>query len=134
MLRTLFGKASSRLAAVTQPQQRYLSLKRLGTTDPRMSQTVIFNNTVYISGQVDTTAEDVTGQTKIVLSKVDALLEEAGTSKSNLISASIWLKDINSDFSKMNSAWEEWLDPQNKPVRATVQADMASPAILVEIQ
>jgi len=51
-----------------------------------------------------------------------------------LISASIWLKDINADFSKMNSAWEEWLDPQNKPVRATVQADMASPAILVEIQ
>lgn len=76
----------------------------------------------------------VIGQTKLVLGKVDALLAQAGTSKSNLLTASIWLKDIEKDFSDMNDVWVKWLDPNNKPVRATVQSPMATPKILVEIQ
>jgi len=59
----------------------------------------------------------VTGQTKNVLAKVDNLLEQAGTSKSNLLTASIWLKEIDKDFKAMNTVWNEWLDPDNKPVR-----------------
>ena len=76
----------------------------------------------------------VQGQTKDVLKKVDGLLEEAGTSKSNLLTANIWLKDIDRDFKKMNEVWSGWVDPENKPVRATVQSPMARPQILVEIQ
>ena len=76
----------------------------------------------------------VTGQTKNILKTTDNLLSQAGTSKSNLLSASIWVKDIGRDFQNMNKAWNEWLDPDNKPVRATVEANMARPQILVEIQ
>jgi enamine deaminase RidA (YjgF/YER057c/UK114 family) len=110
------------------------SIQRIGTSDPRMSKIVIHNGVVYLSGLTDTTASDITGQTKNVLQKLDALLAEAGTSKSNLLTASIWLKDIESDFKEMNVAYSEWLDPDNKPVRATVQSPMARPQILVEIQ
>lgn len=76
----------------------------------------------------------VKGQTENVLAKVDNLLERAGTSKSNLLTASIWLKEIDKDFKAMNAVWNDWLDPENKPVRATVEARMARPQILIEIQ
>lgn len=69
-----------------------------------------------------------------MLAKVDDLLQQAGTSKSNLLTASIWLKDIGSDFRAMNEVWCGWVDPDNKPVRATVESPMARPQILVEIQ
>ena len=65
---------------------------------------------------------------------MDDLLEQAGTSKSNLLTANIWLKDIDKDFKAMNQVWNDWLDPENKPVRATVEARMARPQILIEIQ
>jgi enamine deaminase RidA (YjgF/YER057c/UK114 family) len=99
-----------------------------------MSKIVIHNGIVYLSGLTDTTVSDITGQTTNVLQKVDDLLKEAGTSKSNLLTASIWVKDIEKDFQKMNEAWNSWVDPDNKPVRATVQSPMARPDILVEIQ
>lgn len=76
----------------------------------------------------------VKGQTENVLAKVDDLLNQAGTSKSDLLTANIWLKEIDSDFKAMNAVWNDWLDPDNKPVRATVEARMARPEILVEIQ
>ena len=119
----------------SQHHQRFSSkIQRIGTSDPRMSKIVIHNGVVYLSGLTDTTVPDITGQTKNVLQKVDDLLEEAGTSKSNLLTASIWLKDIGRDFKEMNTAWNDWLDPDNKPVRATVESPMARPEILVEIQ
>ena len=99
-----------------------------------MAQLVIHNGIAYISGQVDDTGSDVKAQTANILQKVDALLEQAGTDKSKLLTASIWLKDIGTDFSDMNTTWNTWLDPDNKPVRATVEANMASPKLLVEIQ
>lgn len=74
------------------------------------------------------------GQTKNVLKKADDLLSQAGTSKSHLLSASIWVKDIGRDFKDVNTAWNKWIDPDNKPVRATVESAMARPQILVEIQ
>jgi enamine deaminase RidA (YjgF/YER057c/UK114 family) len=76
----------------------------------------------------------VTDQTKETLAKIDALLSKAGSSKSNILTAQIWLKDISRDFDGMNAVWNDWIDPQNKPTRATVQAALARPNILVEIQ
>ena len=114
--------------------RHFSSITRIGTDDPRMSRIVVHNGIVYISGQTDATAEDIKGQTKNVLAKVDGLLEQAGTSKSNLLTSSIWLKDIGRDFKQMNTVWNGWVDPDNKPVRATVEAAMARPQLLIEIQ
>ena len=88
-----------------------------------MSKIVVHNGTVYISGQTDATADNIKEQTQNTLKKVDDLLAQAGTSKSNILTASIWLKDINRDFKGMNDVWNAWLDPENKPVRATVEAN-----------
>lgn len=68
------------------------------------------------------------------LSKIDNLLAAAGTDKSKLLSAQIWVKDISTHFKPMNKVWCEWLDPSAKPVRATVEANLALPSLLVEIQ
>lgn len=110
------------------------SIQRIGVDDPRMSRIVIHNSTVYISGQTDATGSNIQDQTKNVLAKVDALLMEAGTDKSKLLTSSIWLKDIGRDFKGMNSVWNDWLDPGCKPVRATVEANMARPVLLIEVQ
>ena len=108
---------------------------RLQTEDPRMSKIVIHNGVVYTSGQTAGDAGDcIKLQTQATLDKVDALLKEAGTSKSHALSATIWLKDINRDFKGMNEVWNAWVDPENKPVRATVEAAMARDILLVEIQ
>lgn len=111
------------------------TIRRLGTDDPRMSKIVVHRGVVYTSGQTASDAgNDVAAQTKACLDKVDALLAEAGTSKSRALQATIWVKDIANDFKSMNAVWNSWVDPDNKPVRATVQAEMARPSILVEIQ
>ena len=99
-----------------------------------MSKIVVHNGIVYISGQTDATADNIKEQTQNTLKKVDDLLAQAGTSKSNILTASIWLKDINRDFKGMNDVWNAWLDPENKPVRATTESNLASPNMLVEIQ
>lgn len=105
-----------------------------------MSKIVTHGGVVYISGQVDYRPGDseykveVKAQTAAVLAKVDELLAQAGTSKSKVLTASIWLRDIAADFAGMNEVWSAWLDPENKPVRACVQAEMAFPQILVEVQ
>ena len=110
------------------------AITRIGTTDPRMSQIVVHKNIVYISGQTDETVSGITEQTKSVLAKVDDLLSQAGTSKSNILTASIWLKDIKRDFKPMNDVWVQWVDRENKPVRATVEANLALEEILIEVQ
>ena len=108
---------------------------RMQTEDPRMSKIVIHNGIVYTSGQTGGDAGDcVKLQTQATLAKVDALLAEAKTSKSHALAATIWLKDIDRDFKAFNEVWNAWVDPDNKPVRATVQAAMARPVLLVEIQ
>ena len=109
-------------------------IKRIGLDNPNMSQAVVHNGIVYISGQVDDTGSDTKSQTSNILMKVDSLLEQAGTNKSKLLTASIWLKDIDNDFKDMNGIWSNWLDSDSKPIRATVEANMASPKLLVEIQ
>ena len=100
---------------------------------PRMSQAVVHGNTVYVAGQVaNDTSADVAGQTRQILARIDALLAVAGTDKSRLLSATIYLADIGT-FAAMNVAWESWVVPGATPARATVEAALAAPAYTVEI-
>ncbi|MBL8705447.1 MAG: RidA family protein [Rhodospirillales bacterium] len=109
-----------------------MSIKR-HNTGPRMSQAVEHGNTVYLAGlTADDKTQDVKGQTKQILAKIDALLKAAGTDKSKLLSANIWLTDI-ATWSQMNEVWDAWVSPGNTPARATVEAKLAAPGLNVEI-
>jgi enamine deaminase RidA (YjgF/YER057c/UK114 family) len=101
---------------------------------PRMSGAVVHGNTVYLAGQVAQNAagQSVTEQTKDILSIIDGLLAEAGTDKSKLLMANIWLTDIGT-FQEMNAVWDGWVSPGNAPARATVEAKLAAPQYTVEI-
>ena len=98
----------------------------------RMSEAVIHGSTVYLAGQVGEPGDDVTAQTKTTLAEIDALLAEAGTDKSKILMATIWLADI-ADFEAMNAVWDAWVDPANTPARATGEAKLAAPKYKVEI-
>ncbi len=99
----------------------------------RLSECVVHNGTVYLAGEVpDDTSKDITGQTKEVLAKIDKLLALAGTDKSKLLSAQIFLADMN-DFAGMNAAWDGWVVAGQTPARATLQAKLANAAWKVEI-
>ncbi|MGE0355859.1 MAG: RidA family protein [Burkholderiales bacterium] len=99
----------------------------------RLSEMVVHDGTVYLAGQVasDMTL-DIIGQTEQVLASIDRLLGEAGSDKSRILSAQIFLPDMG-DFAAMNSVWERWVAPGQAPARATVQAKLANPAYLIEI-
>jgi enamine deaminase RidA (YjgF/YER057c/UK114 family) len=99
-----------------------------------MSQAVVHGNTVYLAGQVaGDPGADVAGQTRQVLAAIDALLAEAGTDKTRILSATIYLADIGT-FAQMNSAWDTWVPAGHTPARATVEAKLAAPQYKVEIQ
>jgi len=109
-----------------------MTIKRINK-GPRMSQAVVRGDTVYLAGQVaNDVSLDVPGQTKEVLAKIDGLLAEAGSDKSKILSATIWLADI-ARFSEMNGIWDVWVDQENPPVRACVESALATPDYLVEI-
>lgn len=109
-----------------------MSITRL-QPEARLSGAVVHGKTVYLAGQVaDDTSLDAEGQTADILRQIDALLAEAGTDKSRLLSCTVFLKDIR-DVGGMNRAWDAWLDTANKPARATVQATLVDPNWLVEI-
>jgi enamine deaminase RidA (YjgF/YER057c/UK114 family) len=102
---------------------------------PRMSQAVIHNNVVYLAGQVaaDAHGKSVAEQTKEILAGIDALLEQAGSDKSHILSATIWLTDMAS-FAEMNKVWDAWAVPGAMPARATVEsAKLASAEYKIEI-
>lgn len=99
---------------------------------PRMSQAVVHGNTVYLAGQVGEPGEGVAEQTRTILRQIEALLREAGSDKSKLLSATIWLADM-ADFAEMNSVWDEWIDGRDAPARATGEAKLATADYLVEI-
>ena len=100
----------------------------------RMSQAVVHNGVVTTAGQVALNAagEDAVTQTKDILKSIDNLLAEAGTSKSNLLTATIWLSDIGL-FNQMNEVWDAWIDKDAPPTRACVESKLASPKFVVEI-
>ena len=102
-------------------------------TNTRMSQIVIHNNTVYLSGQVgNKESQDVSIQTAEVLEKIEKLLIKSGSNKNNLLSATIYLSDISS-FEEMNKVWDNWLPENCAPARTTVEAKLALPELRVEI-
>jgi enamine deaminase RidA (YjgF/YER057c/UK114 family) len=90
---------------------------------PRMSQAVIHNKTVYLAGQVADNARgaSVAAQTQEILASIDRLLSQAGTDKTHLLSATIWLTDM-ATFAEMNRVWESWVTPGSTPARATVMS------------
>ena len=102
-------------------------------TNQRMSQIVVHNNTIYLSGQVgNKNSKDVTTQTSEVLKKIEKLLLQAGSNKNKILSATIYLSDI-SYFEEMNKVWDNWLPEICAPSRATVEAKLAFPEFFVEI-
>jgi enamine deaminase RidA (YjgF/YER057c/UK114 family) len=102
---------------------------------PRMSQMIIHGDTVYLAGQVATRTAGgtVTDQTREILTQIDRLLAEAGTDKSNVLQATVWLADIEY-FAEMNLVWDAWVTPGKTPTRACVQAGLAGPSYAVEIR
>ena len=110
-----------------------MDLKRI-KTGPRMSQAVVHGSTVYLSGQIALDGRDkpIAEQTRMVLQQIDALLEDAGTDKSQIVSATIWLTDM-ANFGQMNEVWDAWVSPGAAPARATVGAALALSGLFVEI-
>lgn len=99
----------------------------------RMSEVAIHNGTIYLAGQIaEDAAQDIAGQTRQVLSAIDALLSKAGSDKSKILMAQIFLKDL-SEFPGMNGVWDAWVAPGHTPCRATVQANLAKPEWKLEI-
>ena len=99
----------------------------------RMSEASIHGGVVYLAGQVAEDAfADIEGQTAQVLAEIDALLAKAGSDKTRILRAQIYLADIG-DFAGMNRVWDTWVVPGNAPARATVEAKLANPAWKVEI-
>ena len=109
-------------------------LKRFEVGD-RMSMVVVHGDTVYTSGVVAQGAPgaSVADQTRDILASLDDLLSQAGTDKTKLIMGTIWLSDIGT-FNEMNEIWDAWVVPGATPVRACVEAKLASPKFAVEIQ
>ena len=109
-----------------------MTIKRINP-GPRMSQAVVHNGVVYLQGFVaDDLSADLKGQTKQILAKIDAVLKEAGSDKSKLLSVNIWITDIRA-WADMNTVWDAWISPGHTPARATVEAKLANPKALVEI-
>ncbi len=98
----------------------------------RMSQVVVHNGIAYLAGQVGTPGADVSTQTQDVLAAVDRLLALAGTDKTRLLTAQIWLADM-ADFAAMNAVWDTWVSEGNAPARWTGEAKLATPDYLVEV-
>ena len=100
----------------------------------RMSQIVTHSGTVYLSGQVGNDMNaGVEQQTRETLANIERLLDLAGTDKSRILSVTIYLKDIDAHFVGMNSVWDAWLPKGTAPARATMEAKLCEPEILVEL-
>ena len=110
-----------------------MSIQRF-ETGPRMSQVVVHGNTIYLAGVVANKAAggSVADQTKDILSIIDAHLANAGSDKSKLLSANIYITDMKT-FQEMNAVWDAWVSQGNTPARATVEAQLAAPRYNVEI-
>ena len=101
---------------------------------PRMSKAVVHGNTVYLAGIVadNPKGKSVKEQTQDILRQIEGFLGKAGTDKSKLLSANIWITDM-AEFAEMNAVWDAWVSPGNTPARATVEARLATADYKVEI-
>lgn len=101
---------------------------------PRLSRAVVHNGVVHLAGITSSVRDgDITVQTKSVLDTIDARLASVGSSKEKILSAQIWLKDIDRDFAGLNAVWEAWVPADAAPTRATCEAKLAAPELRVEI-
>ena len=101
---------------------------------PRMSQAVCHGGVVYLAGQVaEDVSLDVSGQTQQVLAAIDRLLAEAGSNRTRILQANVYLAEI-ADFAAMNAVWDAWVPQGHTPARATIEAKLAAPAYRVEIE
>ncbi len=99
----------------------------------RLSEMVVHNGVAYLAGQVAADgSQDIQGQTKQVLAAIDALLARAGTDKTKILMAQIFIADL-ADFPAMNEIWDSWVPQGQAPARATVEAKLARPEWKVEI-
>ncbi|MGY8871542.1 MAG: RidA family protein [Pseudomonadales bacterium] len=109
-----------------------MTIERIGS-NARMSKIVKHNNTVYLCGQTASDdAWDTAEQTRRCLQQVEDLLNEAGSSVENILSVTIYVRDMK-DFAQMNKVWDAWVADKPKPARACVEAHMARPNVLVEL-
>jgi len=101
--------------------------------EKRLSDMAIHNGVAYLAGQIpEDPSLDMTGQTEQVLSIIDGLLEQAGTNKSRILMAQIFIANM-AEFDGMNKAWDAWVSDGNAPPRATVESRLANPDFKVEI-
>lgn len=106
-------------------------IKRI-ETGPRMSQAVIANGFVFLAGQVGEPGTSVADQTTAILRQIDDLLAQAGTDKTRIVSAQIWMADM-AEFAQMNAVWDAWVPQGHAPARATGESALATPDYKVEI-
>ena len=106
-------------------------ITRIGT-GKRMSEGVCYNGIVWVAGQVGNLGDSVADQTRSCLAEVDRILAAAGTDKTRILSAQIWMADMAS-FAEMNGVWDGWVPQGHTPARATGEAKLAAPGYLVEI-
>ncbi|MNF39090.1 putative aminoacrylate peracid reductase RutC [compost metagenome] len=109
-------------------------IQRFEPNGKRLSHVLVHNGIAYVTGQTPVDrSQDITGQTQQILARIDELLSIAGTDKSKILFAQVWLKHVVQDFAAMNAVWEEWIPADALPARATVEANLAAESILVEI-
>lgn len=109
-----------------------MTIRRLAL-EARLAGATVHGKTVYLAGQVaDDTTLDAEGQMADILRQIDALLAEAGTDKTRLLSVQIFIQDL-ADFAGMNRAWDAWIDRSHLPARATVKAELADPSWRIEV-
>ncbi|TRW95698.1 RidA family protein [Paracoccus sp. M683] len=106
-------------------------IKRI-ETGQRMSQAVVHGGVAYLAGQVGAPGKSVAAQTQAILAQIDTLLKKAGSDKTRVLYAQIWLADM-ADFAEMNAVWDEWVPAGHAPARATGEAKLATPDYKVEI-
>ncbi|MFJ4353916.1 RidA family protein [Pseudomonas sp. NPDC089428] len=100
--------------------------------DTRVHHVVKHNGLVYLTGQVGTPGQSAAEQTREVLNKIDRLLEIAGSDKTKILNAVLWLDDLR-DFDEVNKVWDAWVVKEQAPARSSGQVRMAKPGMLVEI-
>ncbi|HHY02542.1 MAG TPA: RidA family protein [Paracoccus sp.] len=99
---------------------------------PRMSMGVVHGGIVYLAGQVGKAGDSVADQTRTALAEVDRLLAKAGTDRTRILTAQIWLADM-AEFADMNAVWDEWVPQGHCPARATGESRLATPDYRVEV-
>lgn len=110
-----------------------MSVERLHVSK-RFCEVAIAGNFVHLAGQLaDDLSLDIKGQTEQTLANIDKYLSEAGTHKANILSVTIYLKDIARDYAGLNEAWDNWVAEGHAPARACVEANMYTPNVLVEM-